>query len=855
MDQAEIRADARARSLHAIVLLLFLFSGISGLIYEVVWVRQLTTILGNTVFAVSTILTVFMGGLALGSFWAGRFIDRGREPLRFYAFLEISIGILGLILTFLLNQTGPAYIWIHDMLSGYGPVLTIARYVMVFFLLVIPTTLMGATLPVLSKFVVDRQSVIGARIGKLYALNTFGAAVGCYLAGFILIGNIGIKRTVFIAAGINVAVGIIAWCCQRWFALAVHAQSVPSIEAPAADQKGSFLRFLVLTAAGVSGLAALGYEVVWTRVLIAYLGNSIYAFATMLTAFLVGIGLGSIVLSSFVDRRKHLVAGFGIIEVGIGLYALLLILMFGWSMEALEAIRQPFPTWQGTILRFLKAFGFMLIPTFLMGAMFPVAGRIYTDNFRRIGHRIGELYAFNTVGAIIGAIVTGFALMPALGLQKSQLVLLILNIIVGIALCASDRTLARKKMIALVTTLVVIILTGLALMPGDVFRQLHELSVKQRDAKLLFYKEDIVGTVTVEEKSGNRRLMIDNLELAGTAGGFLSSSKSLGHVPMLLHPYPKSVFVLGFGGGGTAYAVSTYPEVERIDLAELSQSVINVAPMFDAINHNVISDPRFHYEVTDGRHFLLTTKNRYDVISVDLLYPQTAGAGSLFTREFYELCHRRLNEGGLMVEWVHYGTISEPYLKTILRSAKEAFPYAALWTTRRLQHFILVASKTPLHMDYEELARRMNLPKTRRDLEEDDLADPAVFVNYFIADDAVITEFIKDSDQINTDDLPVVEYKLPFAGFTVGVDNLIAIRPVKQSVLQLLGNVSDEEAEKIQTWEHSFNLVFDSRIAFDGGDTDLAIYRCRQALMVEPDNKDAQFFLNWYSRSLQPRKR
>ncbi len=855
MNQAEIDSDSRAGGLHAIVLLLFLFSGISGLIYEVVWVRQLTTILGNTVFAVSTILTVFMGGLALGSFWAGRIIDRGREPLRFYAFLEISIGILGLILTFLLNQTGPAYIWIHDMLSGNLLLLTIARYVMVFLLLVIPTTLMGATLPVLSKFVVDRQSVIGSKIGKLYALNTFGAAAGCYLAGFILIGNIGINRTVFIAAAINVAVGIIAWSCQRWFMVKMPVLKASSIEEPVADRKESLLRLLILTAAGISGLAALGYEVIWTRVLIAYLGNSVYAFATMLTAFLVGIGLGSVVLSGFVDRRKHLVTGFGIIEVGIGFYALLLIIMFGWSLETLEAIRQPFPTWQGTILRFLKAFGFMLIPTFLMGAMFPVAGRIYTDNFRRIGHRIGELYAFNTVGAIIGAIVTGFVLMPFVGLQKSQLVLLLLNIIIGIALCASDRTLERKKMIALVTILIVISLAGIVIMPGDVFRQLHELSVKQRDAKLIFYKEDIVGTVMVEEKGVNRRLLIDNLELAGTSGGFLSSSKSLGHVPMMLHPDPKSVFVLGFGGGGTAYAVSTYPDVERIDLAELSRSVIDVAPMFDAINHGVISDPRFHYEVTDGRHFLLTTKNKYDVISVDLLYPQTAGAGSLFTKEFYELCHRRLNDGGLMVEWVHYGTISKPYLKTILRSAKETFPYAGLWTTRRLQHFILVASKSPFQMDYEEFKRRINLPKTKRDLAEDDLANPAVFVNYFIADDSVITEFIKGSDQINTDDLPVVEYKLPFAGLTVGLDNLVAIRPIKQSILPLLEHVSDEEAEEIRTWEQSFNLVFDSRIAFDGGDTDLAIYRCRQAIMVKPDNKDAQFFLNWYLRSRQPRRR
>ena len=375
----EKNSDLLVGRIRNIVLLLFFCSGVSGLIYEVVWVRELTLILGNTVFAVSTVLTVFMGGLALGSFWAGRIIDRRKDPLRVYALLEMTIGILGFCLTSILNQTGPVYVWIHSSLGEYPLLLSITRYVFAFCLLAIPTTLMGATLPVLSKFVVDRESVVGVKVGKLYALNTFGAAVGCYLAGFVLIGNVGIRLTVCTASAISIAVGAVAWHCQRRVGAVVPTTSAELVGESEGGRARSPLRFLILGAFAISGLAALGYEVVWTRVLISYLGNSVYAFSTMLAAFLTGIGLGSLVLSSFVDRRKRLITGFGLIEVAIGFYVLLSIYMFGWCAEMLESLRHPFPTWQGTGLRFVKAFALMLVPTLSYGGCVPCS-RTYIHN-------------------------------------------------------------------------------------------------------------------------------------------------------------------------------------------------------------------------------------------------------------------------------------------------------------------------------------------------------------------------------------------------------------------------------------------------------------------------------------------
>ncbi|MHC4405891.1 MAG: fused MFS/spermidine synthase [Planctomycetota bacterium] len=835
--QAQGLNDPLGRSIRRVLLLLFLCSGVSGLIYEVVWTRLLTVILGNTVYAVSTVLTVFMGGLALGSFFGGRIIDRRKDPLRVYAFLELAIGASGYCLTLILNQTGPVYVWIHSALGEYPLVLCGARYVFSFSLLAIPTLLMGATFPVLSKFVAGRERAVGLDIGTLYALNTLGAAGGCYLAGFVLIGNIGTGLTVSTASALSIAVGGLAWYCHKLAGPVKLKTSRQPAEESDGDPTRSPLQWLILSAFAISGCAALGYEVVWTRILISYLGNSVYAFSTMLTTFLVGIAFGSLCFSRFVDRRKRLVTGFGFIHVAIGFYVLLSIYAFGWYADSLELLRQPRPVWEGTGIRFVKAFALMFVPTFLMGAALPVAGRAYITNFRRLGRSLGELYAWNTVGAIVGAAAAGFALMPALGLESSLVVLLSLNLCIGITLCGAEPAMDRKRRFLLLGGLAAATGLGLGGMPRSVFRQMHE--VRSPGVKLTYYKEDLVGTVTVTEKGDNRTLFIDHLELAGTDDRFLSSHKSLGHLPMLLHPNPRSVYVLGFGGGGTAYAISTYPEVKRIDATELSRSVVDVVPRFTAINHHVMSDPRLHLEVNDGRHFLLTTRRTYDVISVDLLWPQTAGSGSLYTKEFYELCHRRLNDGGIMVEWLHSGFIPTQYLKIILRTIRRVFPHTSLWWSRRQEHLLVVASKAPLRVDFQRLARRMNHPATQRDLAEVYLEKPASFLGYFIAGDDALARFVKGSELLNTDDLPYLEYKLPFNTASAELDNLRAMTRIGHSVLPRVEHVNSEQKEEILVHERSNEFQHQAIIALCEGRHAAALAECRRALEVNPHNRDA----------------
>jgi len=837
-----IEIRSRRRAARGAIYLLFLLSGASGLIYEVVWLRMLTITLGNTVHAASLVLSVFMTGLALGSYVGGRIGDRRQDPLRIYGLLEVAIGISGLGVTLALGQTSAGYVGIHRALADHPLLLGSARYVFSFVLLVVPTALMGATLPILSRFVVDRQPVVGLGLGSLYAVNTLGAAAGCFLAGFVLVGNVGVGPSVRIAAVLNIVAGAAVLALARRAATARSGLSSAAADAGAPGGVGVLVRRLVLISLAASGFAALGYEVIWTRVLVSYLGNSVYAFTTVTMTFLVGIALGSLAAAAVADRLKRPATILGLVQLGIGLYVLLFLHLVGRYPEVFAALRQPSPTWGDTGARFLKAFGLMLVPTFLMGSAFPIAARIYVAGLRRLGRNVGELYAWNTAGAIVGAAAAGFVLMPVVGLQGSLVFLLGLNSAVGIALCAAEPGLRRSTRWLLPGAIAAVAAAGLMGLPDDAFRSMHELQTP--DGKLVFYREDLVGTVTVRQRDDEVTLLIDDLDVAGTGAGFLSSHKSLGHLPMLLHPRPESVYVLGFGGGGTTYATGTYPTVRRIDATELSRSVVEVAEMFVAINHGITSDPRLNLDVNDGRHFLLTTTRAYDVLSVDLLWPQTAGAGSLYTKEFYELCFRALDDDGIMVQWLHPGFIPTLHVQTILRTVRQAFPHASLWWARRHEHLILVASKRPLRIDMASLSRRMRIATVWEDLAEVHLNDPAAFVSYFIAADQALDEFASASGWLNTDELPLLEYELPLWRRRAGIENLEAMAQLEQSVLPWTVNATADQRQRIRVCEQSNRSLDRGIIAWFSGRLDAARGELRRALEVNPENHDAQEILH-----------
>jgi spermidine synthase len=835
------------------IFLLFLFSGVSGLIYEVAWTRLLTTILGNTIYAVSIVLSAFMAGLSIGSLIAGRYLDARKDSFKIYAILEICIGVTGFCLTLILNQTGPIYIWIHHVLSAYGIFLSLGRYLFAFIMLAVPTTLMGATLPVLSKFTIDRESRVGMTVGMLYAVNTFGAAVGSYAAGFLFIGNIGILQTAFIASVINITIGTIAWSIRDVrITQPLNRQSKKPDESDK-HKPTPLLGMIALVTFAISGFAAMGYEITWTRILITYMGNTVYAFSAMLTSFLLGMALGSFLLSYFVNRFSKLSACFGILQIGIGLYIMVLLYFFGHHFQLLLPFISPCLGVSNIFGMFLKALALMLLPTILMGASFPIAARLYVTHISMVARKVSVLYSWNTIACIMGSTVTGFLLIPYTGFEKSLIVLLILNIGSGAALLAAEPSLRYPIKAPVVIAILVCAAVSSMLIPRNIIRTMHE-TIFHEGEKVIHYRETPYGIVEVLENPSGRRLIQDDFDLAGTSLAYLSSQKPLGHLPMLLHPHPQSVFIIGFGAGGASYAVSTYPEVRNIAIAELNQGVITTAPLFFDINHGVLSNPKCTLSINDGRNFLLTTRSRYDVISVDLLWPQFAGAGSLYTKEFYRLCFNHLNEKGVMVEWLHTDFIPKTYLRIILRTVRQVFPYAALWTSRNFGHFFLIVSKdSRFAVDYQSFLKKIKTPMVAHDLSAIALDDPAVFMSYFIADGAALDSIIGigNENNINTDNLPVIEYKLPFGREHSWLDNVVGIMCLKRSVLPLLRNIDSVESRRIMLQEQTMMMVLQSKVSYNRIDLWGAITPCVNAFRGNPTNPEAT---DWYSELKQTMK-
>src|SRR5207249_1942022 len=357
-----------------VVLAVCFLSGVSGLLYEVVWARMLHLLFGDTVLAVSTVLASFMAGLAMGSFWIGRYIDRRRRVLAVYAGLEAGIGLSALLFPVVLQALTPLYVWLHQSLSASFWLFSLVRFLLAFGLLCVPTALMGATLPVLSRYLVQSSATLGWNVGALYALNTGGAVLGCFMAGYVLIGSAGLSRTVWIGAALNFAIALVAWLGQRWIE-APGAREVPSSSprdtAPAVARYDDRTVRRVLWSFALAGCAALSYEVIWTRALTFFVGNSTYAFSAMLTTFLCGLALGSALVARISDRSANVLALLGALQVGIGVYGILTIAILGRLFYGLDGWWEGFSNayWGAPLgLTFLKTFVVILPPTLCMGA-------------------------------------------------------------------------------------------------------------------------------------------------------------------------------------------------------------------------------------------------------------------------------------------------------------------------------------------------------------------------------------------------------------------------------------------------------------------------------------------------------
>lgn len=800
---------------------MFFVSGACGLVYEVVWTRMLVVAFGATVWAASTVLSAFMGGMALGSYMFGRAADRHPDPLRLYAYLELGVGGFALAFPRLLGLVERVY-------SAWGGGLG-TRFVLCFGVLALPTVLMGGTLPSVSKFLVRGLGEVGWGVGRLYALNTGGAVLGCFGTTFFAMGSLGVWETSYLAAVLNILVGAAA--------LALSGGEVPVWRRIHAEGGGRVLP--VLVAFGASGFAALGYEVVWTRLLgISLKSNTAYAFGTMLTSFLVGLALGGAAFGRWADRFKDPVAAFGAMELGVGGFGLLSAFLFGALPGLAEALGCG-SWWEYSGGRFLAAFVLMLPPTFLLGGVMPVVARMCALGLGGVGRGVGAAYAANTVGAVLGAAGTGFVLMPLFGAGGTVKVLGLCNLTLGACLLAFSGTRAKWGLVGGAVALGALGLSGGY---GEVVRRLYESS--EPGSKLAFWKDGAAGTVTVHEFPDGKLLMkVNGGGEVPTDLASLQTFKMLGHLPFLLHPDPEEVLVVAFGGGIALGAASLH-SARRVECVEMVPEVMEAARLFAKYNCGILSkmargDVRL--VVDDGRNYILRSRRRYDVITGDATHPASSDSWVLYTKEFYDLCREHLKEGGIMVQWLPLHGLSEFDYRMLLRTFLSAFPHTSLWLFN--EYTVMVGTMGPLRVDFGRLRARMEEPEVAEDLRSVHLDDPVALVSCLVMGEEDVRAFVGEGP-INTDGHPYVSFsEQRRRGTEAGLPNLLALLHARGSPLPYVTDISPEDARRLRAASDALAWRIRGNIFRKGGMPEEAEEAYRRALEVWSEDMDSESFL------------
>ena len=543
-----------------------------------------------------------------------------------------------------------------------------------------------------------------------------------------------------------------------------------------------YLYNVILLGLCLSGMAALIYEVAWTRLLQLVFGTTVYAVSTMLTAFMAGLALGSWLVGKYTDKIKNHLRAFCLLEAGIGIYGVLLIPVFSVLPYAylglFHAFQSSFRVF--SFFQFLLCFLILLIPTTLMGGTFPVVSKIYTKRMEELGKDIGNVYSINNLGAVLGSFAAGFLFIPFIGVKNTIIAAASLNIFVAIliAILSRERNGKGKGMIFM-SSLCVILLLGVA-MPGygydvkilntalyqraGMYASGEEFKKDLEDMHVLYYKEGLYGTVIVTESKsyGIRSLMLNGKPDASTTREDMTTQLLLGYVPLILHEHPKNVLIIGLGGGFTLEAAENFDDVENIDVVEIDPLVVEAEKFFSAYNKNALDDERVNLIIADARNYLLTTDEKYDVIISEPSDPWISGACSnLFTKEFFELSTKHLNEEGIFLQWVPIYDVSVSDFRTLLNTFSKVYDHSMLWTATDGGDMLFAGSKSPIEMNCTRLGEYLSKKHVKDDLGSIGIQNAEDFLAKNFVMNEEETEGFTEGALLNTDDKPIIEFSAP----------------------------------------------------------------------------------------------
>jgi spermidine synthase len=763
-----------------VVFVLFFASGAAGLVYQVLWLRQLTLIFGATAYATSAVLSTFMGGLALGAYWAGRRADRWPDPpLRTYGKLELGITAYAVTIPWLLDRAA-IVLELAWRLGGdrHFALLAIVKLIAIAILILPATTMMGATLPVLSRIAAGTSRTPGAGVGALYAMNTFGAVAGTVAAAFVALPALGMKRTLLANLTVNALVGIVAWTAGRRVA-GRDLHTFDSADQPAPASPAS--RTLVLAFAA-SGCAAMVLEVAWTRGLALVLGSSVYAYASMLTAFLLGLAAGAGSAAIFLKRRPNSESRVALAAA----FAAAGLLSFA-AAHALQMLPRVFaeiyfranPSPEGWWLAQLGIALFVMFPTtYALGWVFPLVLDAVGGGRERVASAVGRVYAANTIGTIVGAVCGGFLLIPIIGIRTTLLGVAVGQILLAAAIARGSAAGASWHRRTAPAACVACALLFMAFRPGwdvllmnsGVYMNVQDVDASKGWAEfrrqfrssneVVFAREGLTASILVA-----RQLTLDNTFLA-VNGKIDASSREdletqvlLGQIPLLFHPEPRDVLIVGLGSGITAGSAATH-RVEHIRVVEVESAMVDAARRFTRYNNNVLDDPRVTVSINDARNELQFNTMDYDVIVSEPSNPWMTVAANLFTEDFFRIGRSRLRPGGVFGQWIQTYCLAPETLRSILAGFHRAFPHVLIFETLNGIDLVVIGSDRPLALDLDALDRRASELWVRADLARVGVAGAIDIAAMLQTGGAALSEVLRGA-AVNTDDNGLVEFAAP----------------------------------------------------------------------------------------------
>src|SRR6266481_1447734 len=804
--QNQSLAAAYSRKAFVLIAACFTLSGATGLIYEVLWARMLGLVFGATTVAISVVLAAFMGGLALGSALAARFAGRIKRPVRAYALIEIAVGLYALAVPLLFRGIDRVYAQVWQQFHPGSYSFAFSRFLLASTVLLIPTALMGATLPVLVAALQRSSQNIASAIARLYTWNLTGAIAGVIAAGFFLLPRFGVRETIWIAAAINLAIGLVAFLLDLRSVEGHHdlgdrvtaaGDSNKEIDRPL-PQAVLTERFW-LFCAFTSGFVTITMQVVWSRILAMIIGSSTYAFSVVLALFLLGLALGAGLISTNKNadgrwlRRAVLVIE---ILTAFTLFLSLKITSATPDFLIAGAFRLGINSWTGLLaLQIAAAALLILVPATLMGMVMPLVlmwagrrskGEPAADFSQSSVRLVGHSYALNTIGAIAGSVAASFVLIPGTSTRftifcAAALCLIVAAIAYEPRRVTSDHALARSLSIGVTLTVLVAMFAGWprlnlnALSTGAYDSYVRVLArsrgtIPDKDLndgagnhQLLMYEEGRTATVSVRRDWGITSVAINGGTNASDADD-MPTQVMLGQLGVLTAPRSGQALIVGFATGVTAGSVLQSP-IESIDCVEIEPAAVASSRYFEHVNNRPLGDPRLHLIIDDARTYLRVNPTTYDLIISEPSHPWVPGVANLFTREFFALGRVRLKNDGVFVQWIQIYQLSTESLRSVLETFHEVFPHVAVFHVRgaaKGKDLILLGSRAPISFD--QINQRFSDQRISAELARAGIKSPGDLPAWFVCDETQLGPAVADAI-VNTDDNMHVETVAPREAF------------------------------------------------------------------------------------------